>query len=94
MKTLLKLLFTILISTASSIAVAGPGPQLWNRPTTKPVKSVEAAKPAGTTDNLSLTCTRMIVPRIGAFKQSPVMGVTCTPEMMQNDWRCQQVCRK
>ena len=41
------------------------------------------------------TCTHMLVPRFGAAndtKRPPVVLVTCTPELMATDWRCQQAC--
>ncbi len=94
MKTLPKLLLVALLSGAASFALAGPSPQFWKRPAPKPSATVEGAKPAAPADSSGLTCTRMLVPRIGALKQSPVTVVACTAEMMKFDWRCQQACRK
>ncbi|MBI5767794.1 MAG: hypothetical protein HZA93_08355 [Verrucomicrobia bacterium] len=96
MKTLTKLSVVAALASAA-ISYAGPGPQFWNRPATKtPSPKVETAAAVSQTptkaDSSGLTCARMLVPRIGAFKQSPVSVVTCTPEMMKSDWRCQQAC--
>ena len=95
MKTFAKLiLVTALGGAFSAAAVAGPGPQFWNRPATKPFVSAESARLAVQPDSSGLMCSRMLVPRVGAMKQSPVTVVTRTPEMMKNDWRCQQACAK
>lgn len=93
MKTLTKIIFAAVLS-AAAVSYAGPGPQFWNRPAPKPAASTEVAKPAISQENSGLTCARMLVPKAGAFKQSPVTVVTCTPDMMKNDWRCQQACAK
>lgn len=94
MKTLPKLLFAALLLGAASVAVAGPSPQFWNRPVAKTLAPSEVAKPATPAVKSDLTCARMLVPRMRATKQSAFTVVTCTSEMMKNDWRCQQVCRK
>jgi len=92
MKFLAKILLTASLLTAASQAVAGPGPQFWNRPAAKPFVAAEPARPAVQPDSSGLLCRRMLVPRVGTTKQSPVTVVICTPEMMKNDWRCQQAC--
>lgn len=96
MKTLAKLSVVAALASAA-ISYAGPGPQFWNRPATKAAPSkIEAAAAVSQmptkADSSGLSCARMLVPRVGAFKQSPVSVVTCTPEMMKSDWCCQQAC--
>jgi hypothetical protein len=93
MKTLAKLILVAALGgTFSAAAVAGPGPQFWNRPAAKPATATEPARPAMPPSDSGLTCSRMFVPKGAAYKQAPYSVVTCTPEMMKNDWRCQQAC--
>jgi hypothetical protein len=91
MKSLAKTILTASL-IGSALAHAGPSPQFWNRPAPKTVASTEAQRINIPTDSSGLTCNRMFVPRIGAVKQAPYAVVTCTPEMMKADWRCQQAC--
>ncbi len=93
MKTLTKLILVAALSgTFNAAAVAGPGPQFWNRPAAKPATVTEPVRPATPPASSGLTCSRMLVPKGAVFKQAPYSVVTCTPEMMKNDWRCQQAC--
>jgi len=91
MKTLVKILLTAALSGAA-VANAGPGLQFWSRPAAKPIAATEPARPAIQPDSSGLTCSQMWVPKTGSGKQAPSTVVTCTPEMMKNDWRCQQAC--
>jgi hypothetical protein len=93
MKALSKLLLIAALGGAfNAAAIAGPGPQFWNRPAAKPATPVPIqqapALPVG------LTCARMLVPNTGFSKGPQYRSVACTPEMMKNDWRCQQACAK
>lgn len=93
MKTLAKLIFVAaLVGTLSEAAVAGPGPQYWNRSAAKPATVTDPFRAAVPVASSGLTCSRMFVPKGAVFKQAPYSVVTCTPEMMKNDWRCQQAC--
>ena len=90
MKILPKFLLAAVLGGAfSAAAVAGPGPQFWTRPAAKlaaPLAKTAPALPSG------LTCARMLVPTTGFSKSPQFRSVACTPELMKNDWRCQQAC--
>ncbi|HVZ64179.1 MAG TPA: hypothetical protein VG838_06840 [Opitutaceae bacterium] len=91
MKTLIKFILVAVLGGAfSAAAVAGPGPQFWNRPAAKPAASMPVQETPAPPP--SLTCARMLVPNPGFSKGPQYRSVACTPEMMKNDWRCQQAC--
>ncbi len=95
MKTLTKILLAAALGGAA-ISYAGPSPQYWqNRPAAKPrpVKTQSALQTRQ--DSAGLVCNYMVVANTGqGFSKAPIMTVRCTPEVMKNDWRCQQACAK
>lgn len=55
----------------------------------------QRAQAAPSTAVSGLKCAYMVVPNNGAgFSKSPVMTVRCTPEMLKNNWQCQQACAR
>ncbi len=90
MNTLSKILLATALS-GTAISYAGTSPQS-NRPLAETATAIKSARPVARPEGLGLMCSRMLVPRVGATKQSPFTVVTCTPETMKNDWRCQQAC--
>ncbi len=93
MKTLAKLILVASLGGAFSAAAnAGPGPQFWNRPAATSATVTAPARPAMPPAGSGLMCSRMLVPKGAVYKQAPYSVVTCTPETMKNDWRCQQAC--
>lgn len=91
MKTLLQFLLVASFVTAASQSFAGPPPDFWRHNKAEPAVSTPPrpapALPPG------LTCARMLVPNNSGFTKGPQFhSVACTPEMMKNDWRCQQAC--
>jgi len=86
MKPLAKIFFAVALGGAA-VSYAGPGPQFWNHPTTRP-----AVKPAPRPADSELKCGTMLIPTNNS-KQAPYRVVKCTPDMMaKNDWRCQMAC--
>ncbi|MBL9188396.1 MAG: hypothetical protein JNK23_13000 [Opitutaceae bacterium] len=91
MKTLPKSLLVAVLGFAfSAAAIAGPGPQYWNRSTSTPAPTF--AKPVN--DGTVLTCDHMLVRNTGPGRGSPAwISVNCTPDMLKSDPECQSACR-
>jgi len=88
MKTIHKLTLSILVLVGASASMTFAG-QAASTSATKP------AKPAPTPEVPALKCAYMVVPNNGAgFSKSPVMTIRCTPEMLKNNWQCQQACAR
>ena len=92
MKALTKIIVASSLSIAAVQAVAGPPPDFWQR--SRPMGRAATATPAQPAPAVptSLTCAKMLVPDTGFGKGQHYHWVTCTPEMLQKDWRCQQAC--
>ena len=95
MKTSSKILVAALFGAALSLgALAGPGIQSWqNAAAAKPadVAVAAVAKPADAANGVK--CMTMIDGTVRASREiTTPKVVTCTPEMMQNNPRCQQAC--
>jgi len=84
MKTPSKILVAALFGAALSMgALAGPGIQSWqNAAAAKPADAANGVKCMTMTDGTVRTSRETTTPKV----------VTCTPEMMQNNPRCQQAC--
>ncbi len=93
MKTPSKILVAALFGATLSLgALAGPGIQSWqNKSAAKPVADAVVAKPADATNGVK--CMTMADGAVRASRETATAKVvTCTPEMMQNNPRCQQAC--
>lgn len=90
MKTLTKSLLVAVLGGAFTVAaIAGPGSQYWNRPTSTPAPT--AAKP--TNDGSVLTCDHMLVRNTGPGRGSPAwISVNCTAEMLKTNEACRSQC--
>jgi hypothetical protein len=90
MKTLSKFFLATVFGGAFSVAaIAGPGPQYWNRPASTPPP--KAAKPAN--DGSVLTCDHMLVRNTGPGRGSPEwISINCTPEMLRTNEACRSQC--
>lgn len=90
MKTLPKSLLVAVLGFAfSAAAIAGPGPQYWNRSASTPAPAV--TKPAN--DGSVLTCDHMLVRNTGPGRGSPAwISVNCTPEMLKTSEACRSQC--
>jgi len=95
MKIPSKILVAALFGAALSLsAFAGPGIQSWqNAAAAKPadVSVAVVAKPADAVNGVK--CMTMIDGAVRTSREATTAKVvTCTPEMMQNNSRCQQAC--
>ena len=94
MKTFTKITSIVVVGVALSLSALaappsksiGPSRRLVIFEKTTPAPRVPQSERAG------LTCERMLVPRAGISKRPQYVFVTCTPEMMRTDVRCQQAC--
>ena len=92
MKTLPKFLLAVLFSGAASLAIAGPGPQYWQRQTaaTRPTSESSAKQ---NKDGAAVTCAHMLVRNTGpGSSRVPWKSVNCTAEMLQTNADCQRNC--
>jgi len=95
MKTPTKILVAALFSVALSVgAIAGPGVQYWQNhgAAAKSAADVTVAKTADAANGVA--CATMTEPkaRVSREDSTATKGVTCTPEMLKNNPRCQQAC--
>jgi hypothetical protein len=90
MKTLTKILFAAVLGGAfSAAAIAGPGPQYWNRSSATPAP--KAAKPAN--DGSVVTCDHMLIRNSGPdADRVPFVSVSCSPELMRTNEQCRNEC--
>ncbi len=91
MKPLTKLILVAVFSGVSGlVALAGPGPQYWQKlPTSAPTKSI--AKPAN--DGSVLSCEHMLVRNTGpGADRVPFVSVACSPEMLRTNEQCWSEC--
>ena len=92
MKTLPKLLLAALFSGAASIAIAGPGPQYWNRPVAKPAASAETSAKQNK-DSAVVICAHMSVRNTGPASSRVLWkSAACIPELLQRNADCQRNC--
>lgn len=95
MKTLSVLLITSTLGGIAALSASAQPPA--KRTLTQRPPSAEATAERRSEDQRSsaqgLTCETMLVPTTGGTKNS-YRTVTCTPEMLARDRRCQQACDK
>jgi len=93
MKTLTKSLHAAVLGGIFSVAaIAGPGPQYWNRSASKPAATAETSAKQ-VKDGAVVSCAHMLVRNTGpGSDRVPWKSVTCTPEMLQTDAVCQRDC--
>ena len=86
MKTIHKLTLSILMLVGTPVSMTFAG-------SAASTSASQPAKPAPMADTSGLKCAYMVVPNNGTgFSKSPVVTVRCTPEMLKNNWQCQQAC--
>ncbi|HVZ64180.1 MAG TPA: hypothetical protein VG838_06845 [Opitutaceae bacterium] len=90
MKTLTKfLLVAALGGSFSASAIAGPGPQFWNRSASSP--AVKVAAPAN--DGSVLACEHMLVRNTGpGSDRVPWVSVSCSVELLRTNEACRSQC--
>lgn len=90
MKTLTKsVLAAVLGGAFTAAAIAGPGPQYWNRPASIPAP--KAAKLVN--DGSTVTCDHMLVRNTGpGSDRVPWVSVSCSAEMLRTNEACRRQC--
>ncbi len=95
MKTPTKILAAALFGITLNVgAIAGPGIQYWQNhgAASKSTADITAAKMADASKGMA--CSTMTEPkaRISREDSATTRIVTCTPELLKNNPRCQQAC--
>lgn len=94
MNTLKRTFIAVVLGTTFTLgALAAPPSKSKSVRLPRSAAGVEVSKLQESRPGQSaLTCERMLVPNRRASKRPRYTFVTCTPEMMRDDARCQRAC--